>query len=214
MDANFWHQKWERNEIGFHRSTVNPLLINHFNVLNLAKNSRIFLPLCGKTLDIGWFLANNYRVVGVELSEMAIRQLFINLGIEPHVTENQGMWHYQAENIDIFVGNLFDLTAGMLDSVDAIYDRAALVALPKAMRTQYSAHLITITHVAPQLLICFEYDQALLEGPPFSISATEIKQHYAANYELQLLESVDVAGGLKEICPAKENVWLLKQHRH
>lgn len=210
MDANFWHQKWERNEIGFHRSTVNPQLINHFNALSLAENSRIFLPLCGKTLDIGWLLTHNIRVVGVELSEMAIRQLFIGLGIVPAVTENNGMQHYQAENIDIFAGDLFNLSGEMLGNVDAIYDRAALVALPGEMCHQYAAHLIAITHSAPQLLICFEYDQTLMPGPPFSISDTEIHQHYESSYELILLESEEVPGGLKGKCAAREKVWLLR----
>lgn len=212
MDANFWHQKWERNEIGFHRSTINPLLISHFNALALAKGSRVFLPLCGKTLDIGWLLANGYRVAGVELSEMAVRQLFIGLGITPQVTEQRnGMQYYQGENIDIFVGNLFDLSDEMLGAVDAIYDRAALVALPEAMRSQYAAHLLAITHTAPQLLICFEYDQTLMEGPPFSISAAEIQQHYASSYQLTLLARAAVPGGLKGQCAARENVWLLNK---
>lgn len=210
MDANFWHQKWEQNEIGFHRPTVNPLLISHFGALNLVKGSRIFLPLCGKTLDIGWLLANSYRVVGVELSEMAVRQLFIGLGVEPQVTKNSGMQCYHAENIDIFVGDLFHLTATMLGPVDAIYDRAALVALPEAIRSRYTTHLMALTHKTPQLLICFEYDQTLLEGPPFSIGSAEIDRHYAASYELRLLESTEVSGGLKGECAARENVWLLK----
>lgn len=212
MDANFWHQKWERNEISFHCSTVNPLLISHFDALALAKGSRVFLPLCGKTLDIGWLLANGYRVAGVELSEMAVRQLFIGLGITPQVTEQRnGMQYYQGENIDIFVGNLFDLSDEMLGAVDAIYDRAALVALPEAMRSQYAAHLLAITHAAPQLLICFEYDQTLMEGPPFSISAAEIQQHYASSYQLTLLASAAVPGGLKRQCATWENVWLLNK---
>lgn len=211
MDANFWHQKWESNEIGFHRDTPNPLLVSHFNALSLAKDSRIFLPLCGKTLDIGWLLSQNMRVVGVELSETAIRQLFISLGIVPRITENNDMQHYQAENIDIFAGDFFNLSSEMLGTVDAIYDRAALVALPAEMRSQYTAHLMAITHMAPQLLICFEYDPTLLEGPPFSINSAEIRQHYANSYELTLLQSTEVAGGLKEQCAAQENVWLLEK---
>lgn len=210
MDANFWHQKWEHNDTGFHRPTINPLLISHFEALSLAENSRIFLPLCGKTLDIGWLLANNIRVAGVELSEIAIRQLFVELGITPHVTENNGMRCYQAEHIDIFAGNLFNLSGEMLGAVDAIYDRAALVALPAEMRDQYIAHLMTITHTKPQLLICFEYDQTLMAGPPFSISDTEIHRHYESSYELILLESMEVSGGLKGQCAAKEKVWLLR----
>ena len=81
MDANFWHNKWANNEIAFHRSNANPLLVNNIKALALAEGSLIFIPLCGKTLDIAWLLSNGYRVAGVELVESAIKQLFAELGI-------------------------------------------------------------------------------------------------------------------------------------
>jgi thiopurine S-methyltransferase len=97
-----------------------------------------------------------------------------------------------------------------LGSVDAVYDRAALVALPEALRTRYAAHLMQLTGTAPQLLICFEYDQAALAGPPFSIPDAEVQQHYDRAYALHCLSSSALPGGLKGKCPAMEKVWLLK----
>lgn len=210
MDDNFWLQRWETNNIGFHQSEANPLLVNTFKELTLAKGSRVFLPLCGKTLDIAWLLSKGYRVAGAELSELAIEQLFIELGVAPKVFEVGQAKRYSATNIDIFVGNIFYLSNKMLGPVDAIYDRAALVALPKEMRHRYTAHLMEITNKSPQLLICFEYDQTLMEGPPFSISNEEINQHYKDSYDLTLILSSDVSGGLKGKYLAKENVWLLR----
>jgi thiopurine S-methyltransferase len=86
MEASFWHQKWERGEIGFHKSEANPLLTKHFEKLDLAQGSRIFLPLCGKTRDFAWLLACGYRVAGAELSELAIKELFHDLGVEPSIS--------------------------------------------------------------------------------------------------------------------------------
>ncbi len=210
MDATFWHQRWEKMEIGFHLNEANPLLMRHFKTLSLAAGSRVFLPLCGKTLDIAWLLANGYQVAGAELSEIAIQQLFDSLGVQPTVTQAGNLKRYSAQDIDIFVGDIFDLSGSLLDEVDATYDRAALVALPKGMREEYTAHLRAITHNAPQLLICFEYDQSLVDGPPFSISNQEVHHHYQAHYALKLLASEDMADGLKGKYPAKESVWLLQ----
>lgn len=210
MDASFWHQRWGANDIAFHESAANPLLVKYFESLSLAKGSRVFLPLCGKTLAIGWLLSSGYGVVGAELSETAVRQLFNELGVDPKISGVGDVDRYSTKNIDIFVGDIFHLSGTILGSVDAIYDRAALVALPKEMRGRYAAHLTEITNHAPQLLICYEYDQALMEGPPFSISNEEVNQHYRGSYELTLLESTDVPGGLKGKCAAKENAWLLK----
>ena len=209
IDTNFWHQKWEKNEIAFHESAVNPLLVKHFNELSLVTGSQVFLPLCGKTLDIPWLLSNDYRVAGAELSKIAIEQLFAGLGVKPKISSIGEVDHYSANNIDLFVGDIFDLSSKLLGPVDAIYDRAALVALPEEMRNRYVAHLVEVTDRAPQLLICYEYDQNLMEDPPFSISNEEVKQHYSAVYNLTLLANTIVSGGLKGTF-AKEHVWLLK----
>ena len=211
MDAGFWHRMWEKNEIAFHQSKANPLLVEYFHELSLGKGSRIFVPLCGKTLDISWLLSNGYRVAGAELSKVAVEQLFIELGVQPKISGVGEVDQWSAKNIDIFVGDIFALSRRILGPVDAVYDRAALVAFPEEMRNRYTAHLTEMTDKAPQLLICYDYDQRLMEGPPFSVSNEEVKRYYTVNYELTLIASTDVSGGLKGKCAAKENVWLLKR---
>jgi thiopurine S-methyltransferase len=214
MKHDFWHERWQSNQIGFHLPEANPLLVKHFLTLNLKQGARIFLPLCGKTLDIAWLLAQGYKVAGAELSAIAIANLFNSLNLTPSITQIGEISHYSAPNIDIFVGDVFNLSPNMLGKIDAVYDRAALVALPEDIRKLYTAHLMKLTlnldNKAQQLLICFEYDQALHAGPPFSISANEVQQLYQANYLLTLLGSSDVVGGLKGQCPATEHVWWLK----
>ena len=210
MDTKFWHQRWQANSIDFHKSEANPLLVNYFKQLSLVQDSRVFVPLCGKTLDIGWLLANGYRVAGVELSELAIEQLFTELETEPAITVMGELKCFSAQNIDIFVGDIFALTSTMLGPINAVFDRAALVALPEKMRTRYSEHLTDITHSAPQLLITYEYDQNQMQGPPFSIHNQEICRLYQDDYQVSPVISVDVVGGLKGKCEAKENLWLLK----
>jgi thiopurine S-methyltransferase len=210
MDAQFWHQRWEENKTHFHQSETNPLLKEYFSRLSVPKGGRVFLPLCGKTLDIPWLLSRGHRVAGAELSKIAIDQLFAGLGVKPKIKSLGKLDHYSVENLDIFVGDFFDLSRQMLGPVDAIYDRAALVALPPKMRERYVAHLMEITNQAPQLLISFEYDQSQMEGPPFSVNKDEVKRHYEWSYKLTLLASKDVSGGLRGVCPAKEDAWLLK----
>jgi len=166
MDKKFWHRKWAENRIGFHENEANLLMINNFQFLCLPKSSRIFIPLCGKTNDIGWLLSNGYRVVGVELVKMAVEQLFDSLDINPDIRKGAKFIRYTALNIEIFVGDIFDLSDMLLGQVDAIYDRAALIALPENLRQRYTKHLIDITAKAPQLLISYFYD-GQIENPPF-----------------------------------------------
>ena len=211
MNSSFWHQRWEKNEIGFHEGKPNPFLVKHFHELSVAKGRRIFVPLCGKTLDISWLLSRGYRVAGAELSQLAIEQLFMELGMQPEVTTVGNVEQWSVNNLDIFVGDIFAVSEKMLGPIDAVYDRAALVAFPEDMRKRYTAHLTEVTKKSPQLLICYEYDQSLMDGPPFSVSNEEVHRHYATVYDLTLLSSTEVAGGLKGKGPAKEDVWLLKR---
>ncbi|MFZ6771396.1 thiopurine S-methyltransferase [Undibacterium sp. SXout7W] len=209
MEADFWHGKWERGDIGFHIADVNPLLVKHIDTLQLSPHSRIFLPLCGKTLDIHWLLDAGYRVVGIDLSEVAIRALFSELGITPEVQDLGGLLQFKSTDINMFVGDFFRLSGDILQKVDAIYDRAAMVALPAAMRLDYAAHLRQVTHTADQLLITYEYDQTKVDGPPFSVVADEVLRHYSDSYQLTQLVRQDVAGGMKGKVPASESVWHL-----
>lgn len=211
MEANFWHQRWKTNEIPFHERDTNPQLVKHFSALALTKDSRVFVPLCGKSLDIGWLLSRGHAVAGAELSEIAVQQLFVELGMEPEIAELGPARHYSGKRIDIFAGDIFRVSREMLGAIDVVYDRAALVALPEEMRQRYAAHLKEISANAPQLLICYEYDQAVLAGPPFSVGSDELHRLYGGSFRLTLLESANVPGGLKGKCPAKENVWFLNR---
>ena len=210
MDASFWHAKWEKSEIAFHQEDVNPLLLDHFGALSLPAGSRVFVPLCGKTRDILWLLQSGYRVVGAELSRLAVEQLFAEMDLAPSITQAGPLTHFAAEDIDIYVGDIFELSAAQLGQVDAVYDRAALVALPAAMRQRYADHLAAITGRARQLLIAYDYAQSLQNGPPFAVGAGEVRSLYEPYFQVTLLASVEIVGGLRGKCPATEHVWLLR----
>jgi thiopurine S-methyltransferase len=209
MQQQFWLDVWDNNDIGFDQKAVNPLLASHIKALNLAAGDSIFVPLCGKSIDMVWLLKQGYKVVGVELSEDAIIQFFDALKVQPEIWTDHGFKRYSAQNIEILVGDFFQMTDDIAGPIDAIYDRASLVALPQEMRADYSQHLTSICDTAPQLLITFVYDQSQQDGPPFSIDEDEVNKHYLNDYQVSLLDSVNVTGGLKGGCQADEQVWLL-----
>lgn len=211
MDAHFWHNRWQTNQTGWHERAVNPLLITHFPSLNVPPGGRVFVPFCGKSLDLGWLLSCGYAVAGAELSELAVTQLFAELRMEARISEFGKHKLFRGERIDIFVGDLFDLSRETLGPVDAVYDRAALVALPEAIRERYTLHLKALTAFAPQLVIGYEYDQAVVPGPPFSVTPDELQRHYGDSYTLTPLARLEVPGGLKGECPATEHVWRLNK---
>ncbi len=210
MEADFWHERWDTNQIAFHEGAGNALLTKHFAAHFPKPGARVFLPLCGKTRDFAWLMAQGRRVVGAELSATAIDQLFAEMDLTPEVTETgDGLW-YRGPGIDVYVGDIFRLTRAALGPVDVVYDRAALVALPPDMRARYVSHLMEITGTAPQFLICFDYDQKEMPGPPFSVPDVEVKAHYAGSYTVSRIDRKPVEGRLKGQVDATENAWLLR----
>lgn len=210
MNPEFWHTRWERGEIGFHESEANPMMTGNITHLNLKKGHKVLVPLCGKTRDISWLLTQGYRVVGVELSEMAVIELFEELEIKPDVMRTGLLDRYSSESLDVWVGDFFNLEPIALGSVDGIYDRGAFVALPFDTRRRYAAHLAKISQQAKQLLVCYEYDQAVMDGPPFSIASREIHDCYSDCYQLTEVYRERVSGGLKGNAEVEQVVWLLK----
>jgi thiopurine S-methyltransferase len=210
MDQDFWHRRWAKNEINFHEAEANRLLVSHVDAMALRAKARIFLPLCGKTNDIAWLRGRGFSVVGAELSEQAIIQLFAENGWEPRIEQRDGFKLCQADGVEIFVGDIFALTPQLLGPVDAVYDRAALVALPAEMRGRYAQHLAQLTRHAQQLLIVFEYDQEKMKGPPFSVNRDEVFRQYSGRYDVTMLASETVPNKLKGQIEALENAYLLR----
>lgn len=209
MERDFWRLKWRANELGWHQASPNPMLVAHLDALGLPPGSRVLVPLCGKTLDIGWLMGRGLRVVGVELVESAVRELFAGLGIEPRIEDAGRLRRFSGDGIDVFVGDLFELDAAIAGAIDGVWDRAALVAMPFEMRLRYARQIKALAGSAPQLLVTFVYDEAAMAGPPFSVTPEEVTRLYGDHFAVALLEDADVEGGLKGVCPAREQVWRL-----
>ena len=193
MQPDFWHQRWQENRIGFHRGEVMPLLEKHWHALQLPSSGRVLVPLAGKSLDMAWLAAQGHRVLGVELSSLAVAQFFEEHGLQPEHRESPYGSHQVANHIELLCGDVFGVDAALLGDCAGVYDRAALVALPAAMRQRY---VQTVYGALPSgcrgLLITLEYPQAEKAGPPFSVDEAEVRELFSPHWQVQLLERRDI----------------------
>jgi thiopurine S-methyltransferase len=191
MDASFWVERWRVGEIGFHEGQPNSFLARFAD--QLGANSRVLVPLCGKSEDLAWLAAQGHQVFGVELVEDAVRAFFDEHAITPTVEKHGALTRYTKDNITLLVGDFFAVTRAHVPDVNAFYDRAAMVALPEAMRVHYVAHLRSL--LEPQvsgLVVTFDYPQSLFEGPPFAVTEAELRRAYGeAHVELLATEPID-----------------------
>ena len=192
MDRTFWLERWQRREIGFHAAKVHPALVKHWSKLNVPGGATVFVPLSGKSLDMIWLAAQGYRVIGVELSQLAIDEFFAERGVKPalrKVGKFMVQWDY---TIELWCGDFFALTPNDLPKLDAAYDRAALVAMPDDMQKRYAAKLAELMPDGSQtLLIGLDYNAGEMKGPPFAISQTEIRSLLEPHFAVELLDARD-----------------------
>ena len=194
MNSDFWHERWAENEIGFHQDDINSHLTAFWGELSLPEQgATVFVPLCGKSTDMVWLRDRGYRVVGVELSPLAVEQFYEEHGLVPTVHKEEEFACWEAGNISILVGDFFHLETRHLEKVDAVYDRASLVALPPEMRAEYVEHLHSVLKDGTQtLLVTLEYNQEEIEGPPFSVHEDEVRELYATSRQIELLYTQDI----------------------
>jgi len=176
MDAAFWHQVWQQDQLGFQLAEAHPLLKAQLSAL--PDFDAVFVPLCGKSPDLH-LLAQQYRVVGSELSEIACRDFFAEAQMQVAAREFGGFSLWHSGPYELWQGDFFTLPASAVNSCQLIYDRAALIALPALMRQRYVDKLRRLMPTAQMLLISLEYPEHEKQGPPFSVPAAELAQLFS-----------------------------------
>jgi thiopurine S-methyltransferase len=195
MKHAFWHERWSDNRIGFHQSDFNGWLTKYWSSLGLSGEESVFVPLCGKSRDMLWLREQGHRVTGVELSDLACRDFFAEQGVDIDAIEEGEFHRRERDGICLLAGDVFKTDREALNNPRAIYDRAALIALPPSMRVDYAAHIASLTAVGDQiLLVALEYDNPRNE-PPFSVKGDEVRDLFAAEFVIEELDSADLNEG-------------------
>lgn len=194
MSVNqYWIERWQESQIGFHLSETHPGLLRWFSHSQVLEQSKVFVPLCGKSLDMIWLLQQDCQVIGVEVSQLAVDAFMQEQTLSPKKTllPDFSLWH--VDNLQIYCGDFFRLSANALSGVSHVYDRAALVALDKPLRQQYIEHLLTIIPENCSIfLITVDYDPSEMSGPPFAIPDTEVHEYFSGHFIINKLSEENV----------------------
>jgi thiopurine S-methyltransferase len=188
VQPDFWLDRWRSAQIGFHQAAVDRHLKAYWPLLKLPAHSRVFVPLCGKSLDLMWLRTLGHEVIGVELSPVALESFLMEHGI-PARRQVLGCFDvYEADGFRLFCGDYFKLTPALLGSVSAVYDRAALISWTPAARESYVRHLTSLTSPGTRtLLITVEFPPEQMQGPPFPLTRDAIENLYAGHYSIEEL---------------------------
>ncbi|MRI31534.1 thiopurine S-methyltransferase [Endozoicomonas sp. OPT23] len=196
---NEWQDRWQEGRIGFHLPEYNKQLLKYWPELEVKENSSVFVPLCGKTLDLVWLRQQGNKVTGSELIEMAVKAFFNEQGFDPEVKQQGELSYWSYSGLSLIQGDFFAIPDYSIDA-SVFYDRAALIALPESMRKQYVEKLLQAAPAIEKgLLITVEYEQSQMSGPPFSVSESEVRSLYSNRFDIKLLarERTDLSPKMK-----------------
>ncbi len=191
MEKNFWHERWESGRLGFHQKALNPWLAQYWRELTVAKDAQVLVPLCGKSGDMIWLRDQGHKVVGIELSDIACRDFFIEQGIQTMPITQDGYHHRQYEGVRLLCSDIFDLPWSVFQSIGAVYDRAALIALPCQMRKRYAQLLaLRLSPGVEVLLVSLEFQGD--GGPPFAVFESEVRRLFEPAFTVQRLDAAEM----------------------
>lgn len=193
MENEYWLNKWQTNDTRWHNDTINQILIDHIDKLNLQPGNHILVPLCGKTRDMLWLADKGFHVIGIELSPIACSDFFKELNVVPKIANEDRFQKYRHKNIEIICVDIFKLTEESLPTIHAVYDCRALVALPPVMRKKYVDHLVACLGNQVKILLLTLESHCNVEGPPFSIDSAEVDLLYGEYFNIQQLEHLPCA---------------------
>ena len=198
MQPNFWLERWNKGETGWHRDDAHPELIAQWPALGLPERSRVLVPLCGASLDMAWLAQHGHEVIGVELSQKALEEFLARHRVRHIVMNESGFHTYLGGRYQLWCGDFFALPAEVFASADAVYDRASLIALPPELRKRYATTLSNRLKPGTKvLLITVNYDAREMDGPPFTVSDDEVRALYQDHFDITEIKKVDVLANIE-----------------
>jgi len=216
LEAEFWLEKWESDKLGFHQEKVNSRLRKFWENLG-ETGGKVFVPLCGKSKDMLWLAGQGQRVFGVEFSEIACRDFFLESKLEYQETQDTRFKYFKGAQIEIWQGDFFLLQPPDFEDVRSVYDRASLIALPESMRRDYAQRLGELLSKGDRiLLIGMDYDERKMEGPPFSVTQEEVFDLFGPQFVVELISASfgpEIVGNLRErgLDTLTEKVYVLRK---
>ncbi|NPA71579.1 MAG: thiopurine S-methyltransferase [Gammaproteobacteria bacterium] len=208
MEAQFWHDMWSSGVVGFHQKEMNEFMTEYWGTLNLKGQGKVLVPLCGKSLDMIWLAKQGHEVLGVELNPAALNDFLSENGLKAESVNHTHFVGHRLEGLTLLCGDFFKLTAQDCEAVKAVYDRAAIVALPPEMRQAYVTHLRSILPKGTvYLMVTMTYDQSRMSGPPFSVPEEEVRSLFADFATVERLHQVSFS---RKGVPTTEQVFVIK----
>ncbi|CAK8673503.1 unnamed protein product [Clavelina lepadiformis] len=191
---NDWIKRWEIGDTGFHMSQVHPYLLKLKDRF-LKECSTVYVPLCGKTLDLIYLADEGHNVIGSECAEVGILQFFDDNKIKYerslHPTAPFEVFKGIDKTITIYKGDFFQLDSVVMGRVDAIWDRGSFGAIHPSQQMKYGKIIHDIIKENGKYLLCTLRYEGVRTGNPYSVSENDVQVSFGQSFDISTLDSYE-----------------------
>ncbi|XP_056018021.1 probable thiopurine S-methyltransferase isoform X2 [Ostrea edulis] len=174
------------------------LLEKHIDkLINGRQRIKIFVPLCGKSVDMKWLWDQGHTIIGVESVRSAVEEFFKEQSIKYTVSDlpdiGGSVFTSEDERMKLYCCDLFKFNSKLEGGMNAVWDRGSIVAINRDERQRYAELLTSL--LSPDcryLLDTLEYDETKYPGPPFYLSEQEIHNLFGDKLSITRLDRIDI----------------------
>ncbi|KAL7634077.1 UNVERIFIED_CONTAM: hypothetical protein RMT77_015405 [Armadillidium vulgare] len=190
---SYWEKLWSTKVTPFHQREVCPFLLKISSNLNFVSPKRVFIPLCGKALELKWFYDEGFEVVGVDLISIPAEEFFKEHNLTFKIRELPWAKVYESsdQRIKIYVADIFSVEPEDVGKFDVIWERADYTVVKIAEREKYSKLMKQLCKEKFVHFLCtlqFEVLVGRYDTPPRPLSHEETKKLYGDWCKVDLIE--------------------------
>jgi len=202
--TQMWKDRWDAGQIGFHKSDVHQTLVKYIDKLFPNGNKgKIFVPLCGKTVDMKWLADNGIDVIGLDAVRVSLEQFYSEHNIENSVEkcadlgQEAEVFKSSDNKIRLYCADMFKFSPDIEGTFDAIWDRGSLVAIYRKDVPTYAEIIKKLLKPGASCLVeVFEYDVSIFDGvdnpqkppPPHPVLEEELRRLYEPDCSVEQLD--------------------------
>ncbi|KAK3103080.1 hypothetical protein FSP39_016310 [Pinctada imbricata] len=177
---------------------------------------KIFVPLCGKSVDMKWLYDQGHEIVGIEGAETAVQQFFdeSKISFTTSSIKDGILKLYQSDDgrIRLYVGNYYNIDMTGENNFLFIWDRGSLEAIDKSDREKYVKLMTSLMSPGCRLLLeVADRDDDM--GPPFCIDKEEITNLFGSCSSVEYLEKEDTSKETSAIFKKGFKLYSIEKHR-
>lgn len=202
MTVGMWKECWNTPNVAFHNPNLNELFIKYHDKMLTRPGMRIFVPLCGKAVEMKWLVDQGHKVVGLEAAPVPCKAFFEENNIPYEIHEMKGIHGEKYESLDhnvvIYCCDFFLFSKDVCGEIDGIWDSGGLNSMDVEDRDKYIHRIRSLMGKGCVNLTEFvNFDKSIVDIT-WSMTKEELEREFGEGFTVEDITQMDAPKRLKD----------------